>query len=423
MPSDLCRHISLLSLSFCLIFLLLAGSLFEQHTNQTPSDYSFGQPMLSSTASGMFSSFCHTGPADLAGSSWDATTEGPHNFPEFTDAAEYYTGETEEFYTYGHITPKPDHGDDLSAPWSPIEGKILKAEPMRRMTSRSSAGSHKHRSSKASSSSKKMRPRVQSILSQTSSQMSKLDMSGNAYQESGRLMDVSQYLGAQELDPLAVSPHMAGSAFYTGLMGYPDGLQYGNDLAVAHVNPQIFNAGLVGSPQSWGSLSPADSRLSSPGVHDGVSDDLWSAVPSASSPAESQNSNSPALPGQSPRYVVADGSHSPATLSYLLDDIRMSRKLDVHGNMISFMSQDAFTLPPALGSRRMSGEGETARDHFLYKNAYPQADGLFHCPWEGETTCNHKPEKLKCNYEYVFRCPLSEDHSIDHPTASSSTRT
>lgn len=379
--------------------------------------------MFSSTASGMLSSFCHTGPADLAGSSWDATTEGPHNFPEFTDAADYYTGETEEFYTYGHITPKPDHGDDLSAPWSPIEGKILKAEPMRRMTSRSSAGSHKHRSSKASSSSKKMRPRVQSILSQTSSQMSKLDMSGNAYQESGRLMDVSQYLGAQELDPLAVSPHMAGSAFYTGLMGYPDGLQYGNDLAVAHVNPQIFNAGLVGSPQSWGSLSPADSRLSSPGVHDGVSDDLWSAVPSASSPAESQNSNSPALPGQSPRYVVADGSHSPATLSYLLDDIRMSRKLDVHGNMISFMSQDAFTLPPALGSRRMSGEGETARDHFLYKNAYPQADGLFHCPWEGETTCNHKPEKLKCNYEYVFRCPLSDDHSIDHPTASSSTRT
>jgi hypothetical protein len=53
-------------------------------------------------------------------------------------------------------------------------------------------------------------------------------------------------------------------------------------------------------------------------------------------------------------------------------------------------------------NRRSSNDGEsTARDHPLYKNALPQADGLFHCPWEGRDNCNHKPEKLKCNYEYV----------------------
>src|SRR4051812_44116178 len=105
--------------------------------------------MLSS-ASGMFSPFCPTGPADLAGSSWDATAEGSQNFPEFTDSGDYYTGDAEEFYPYGHITPKPDHNeavDDLSAPWTP--GKAPKAEPMRRMlSSTSSTKSHKHRSTK-----------------------------------------------------------------------------------------------------------------------------------------------------------------------------------------------------------------------------------------------------------------------------------
>lgn len=44
-------------------------------------------------------------------------------------------------------------------------------------------------------------------------------------------------------------------------------------------------------------------------------------------------------------------------------------------------------------------DGESARDHPLYKNANPGPDGLFHCPWEGDSSCNHKPEKLKCNYE------------------------
>lgn len=353
--------------------------LDEVHTPS--SDYSFTQPMLSS---GMFSPFCPTGPADLAGSSWDATADGSQNFPEFTDSGEYYTGDAEDFYPYGHITPKPDHDavDDMHAPWTP--GKAPKAEPMRRMiSSASSTKSHKHRSTKTSSS-KKSRPRVQSILSQTSSQMSKLDMSGNsaAYQDgfvtNGRMMDVHQYL-AQDQDTISMSP-VNGAAFYSGMVGYPDGLHYSNDMgaSVAHVNPQIFDTGLAGhSPQSWGSLSPAESRFSSPGAPDGGSDDVWSA-----SPGESQHSNSPALAGQSPSS-------------------RISQKVDhfVTSDVVPSMSQDGFSLPPAFGSRRLSGEGESARDHFLYKNAYPQADGLFHCPWEGESTCNHKPEKLKCNYD------------------------
>jgi hypothetical protein len=50
----------------------------------------------------------------------------------------------------------------------------------------------------------------------------------------------------------------------------------------------------------------------------------------------------------------------------------------------------------------------TARDHSLYQNVTPEADGLYHCPWEGQDNCQHKPEKLKCNYEYdSFQFPFS----------------
>jgi hypothetical protein len=39
------------------------------------------------------------------------------------------------------------------------------------------------------------------------------------------------------------------------------------------------------------------------------------------------------------------------------------------------------------------------REHPLYLRATTGPDGLYHCPWEADSSCNHKPEKLKCNYE------------------------
>ena len=51
-------------------------------------------------------------------------------------------------------------------------------------------------------------------------------------------------------------------------------------------------------------------------------------------------------------------------------------------------------------SRRASGEHDnsTARHNKLY-HIPPQEDGLYHCPFEATDGCQHKPEKLKCNYE------------------------
>lgn len=371
--------------------------------------------MLPSTT-GMFS-FCQTGPADLNGSSWDATTEGPQNFSEFTVAGDYYTtGDAEDcFIPFSQNTPRPDQTEtmeDYQAKWSAAAAavdKVPKAEPMRRMTSQSSTSSHKQRITKSTPPTKRVgRSRVPSVhLTSTSSALSKLDVSGNgsSYQDAsltnGHMMDVPQF-STPDFESFNGHP-----AFYTSMMGMPDGLPYSTEMGPSamnqHVNPQIFTAGMISSsPQSWGSPSPiGSSRMSSPGFFEG---DVFSGVPSVSSPEESTSSISPVLPSQSPRYVATEVLPSSGTLSYDYGNIRMSRTgsqfmttEDVHGNVIPAM-EDAFSLP-AFSARRMSGDGESARDHYLYKNALPQADGLFHCPWEGETNCNHKPEKLKCNYE------------------------
>jgi hypothetical protein len=392
-----------------------------QHTDINPSDYSFAPAnMLSTNASGMFP-FCQTGPADLAGGpSWDATAEGPQNFPEFPDSGDFYHGDAEDYVlSFDRVTPKPDHTDameEIPGRWTaaaPAESKPPKAEPMRRVTSKSSSSSHKQKGPKSTSSSKKARSRMQSVLAQQAgSQVTKLDMTGNAsaYQDatlasSGRVVDVQPYL-AQDLDTLTVSPHVSAAAFYPGMVAFhTDGLPYTDDLATTVVNPQVFDARLAGNstPDSWSPLSPVDSCMSSPEDADFISGDVWPVVaPSSSSSSSSDGSNSPPMnDDHTPRYVVFANPQFFILHSNISDNTRMDASQfvsseDLHG---AVMGEDVYTLPLAFNSRRLSGEGESARDHYLYKNAFPHADGLFHCPWEGQTACNHKPEKLKCNYE------------------------
>lgn len=53
--------------------------------------------------------------------------------------------------------------------------------------------------------------------------------------------------------------------------------------------------------------------------------------------------------------------------------------------------------------RNQPDSSNAARSHPYYHNAVVGPDGLYHCPWENNTVerCSHKPEKLKCNYEYA----------------------
>lgn len=291
----------------------------------------------------------------------------------------------------GHFTagkPQTTSSEDFQTTWMPAPTaageKTHKAEPMRRISARGPAKSH--RISKGSSS--KSQPRPQSIMSQGAPMASKFDMSGNAntFQDgplgNNRMMDVSQYL-YQQSAPMTTSPEMVTSGFYPQMDGMPvAGLAF-NDFSVnQHVDPNAipldFDTSMSGgSPaQSWDNLSEGSCASR---------EDVW-PLALQHSPLTSVSSNSPAL--QSLDTFSLPGHASQP----------MMAPEDLEANMIPAMGDEQVSMPGWNG-RRTIGEGESARDHPLYKNAYPKADGLFHCPWEGQASCNHKPEKLKCNYE------------------------
>jgi hypothetical protein len=144
------------------------------------------------------------------------------------------------------------------------------------------------------------------------------------------------------------------------------------------------------SPGSWDCFSSSISRTSSPATID----DVW--LPSTLSPH-----SSPEIVGDSPRYVAffdADAEQHSHTAS-ISADRKASLVSDGKDSFVPKM-EDGLPNPNAFAPRRHGSDGESsARDHELYKNATPGPDGLFHCPWEGQNSCNHKAEKLKCNYE------------------------
>jgi hypothetical protein len=155
-----------------------------------------------------------------------------------------------------------------------------------------------------------------------------------------------------------------------------DALNMSRDLSSMHINPaQITQMRLdteaalaVRSPcATWDSFSSPVSRTSSP-------DGGWATSNLASPP---QDHASPLLVAKM----------SPTTAALSLDD-------ELNASYLAMMSADD------MQSRRSTlSDGESARDHPYYKMAAPGPDGLYHCPFEGDPSCNHKPEKLKCNYD------------------------
>ncbi|KAI9662075.1 MAG: hypothetical protein M1829_006214 [Trizodia sp. TS-e1964] len=56
----------------------------------------------------------------------------------------------------------------------------------------------------------------------------------------------------------------------------------------------------------------------------------------------------------------------------------------------------------AIAARRSAEESESGfRSHAYYQKG-PGADGLYHCPFEGQDGCVHVPHKLKCNYDKMI---------------------
>jgi hypothetical protein len=110
----------------------------------------------------------------------------------------------------------------------------------------------------------------------------------------------------------------------------------------------------------------------------------------------------------------SEGSSPPMDYSQIVTDVPTSvvRSLKKTGPRQSKVNSDLARNTRPFGvlenpeefvkyttGRAMESDNH-ARDHELYHNAAPHADGLYHCPWEGQDCCQHRPEKLKCNYEY-----------------------
>ncbi|KAK1757302.1 hypothetical protein QBC47DRAFT_153916 [Echria macrotheca] len=53
----------------------------------------------------------------------------------------------------------------------------------------------------------------------------------------------------------------------------------------------------------------------------------------------------------------------------------------------------------ATTSRQPVDEEESFKNHPLYLNAAQEKDGLWHCPWEGEGYCDHKPSVLPADFD------------------------
>ena len=86
----------------------------------------------------------------------------------------------------------------------------------------------------------------------------------------------------------------------------------------------------------------------------------------------------------------ADATASGPRLGHVDDAVDTSNVIMVPGN-----THDTVRAQPQL------------RDHPLSKTAAQEADGLWHCPWEGEGYCDHKPSVLRADFEYVSLPPDS----------------
>lgn len=64
--------------------------------------------------------------------------------------------------------------------------------------------------------------------------------------------------------------------------------------------------------------------------------------------------------------------------------------------MDPYDDKDLRVKQPGRRRRNLPDNSNKARQDPMYR-ATVGSDGLYHCPFEA--SCNHKPEKLKCNYE------------------------
>ncbi|KAH6673134.1 hypothetical protein B0J14DRAFT_64736 [Halenospora varia] len=182
----------------------------------------------------------------------------------------------------------------------------------------------------------------------------------------------------------------------------------------------------IDSSLLWGTDYFGDSQTSSPAAPE----DVWPMPMLTDSSTNTPIDYSPSIEALSPRYVqdypdlvelppyetgdrVTRKPMGPRQSKVASDLAANSRQRSLLGT--SETSDDSYKL---LGRSSLEIDN-TARDHPLYQNVSPQADGLYHCPWEAEAFCQHKPEKLKCNYDKFvdshlkpYRCKVASCENL-----------
>ncbi|TVY33658.1 hypothetical protein LSUB1_G008838 [Lachnellula subtilissima] len=214
------------------------------------------------------------------------------------------------------------------------------------------------------------------------------------------------------MEPYPLNVSLSGPSFNTfGTTGdEPFSFNVGSNSMVSQgpvSRESVYNPSTVDSSMLWDNTNAEflDSQRSSPILRE----DTWPHQPLMTSTTGSPSTYSPSLEALSPRYVQ-DYSDLMELPPYATDD-RVTRKpmgprqskvaSDLAANsrqqrlLGSEASDDSFRL---VGRSALEIDN-TARDHPLYHNVSAKSDGLYHCPWEGQVSCQHKPEKLKCNYD------------------------
>ncbi|ESZ99001.1 hypothetical protein SBOR_0659 [Sclerotinia borealis F-4128] len=176
----------------------------------------------------------------------------------------------------------------------------------------------------------------------------------------------------------------------------------------------LFDSSIMGSPDMW-DTTLLESSKSSPTI----AEESWTIPPPMMSSTNSPLDYSP-IEGRSPRYVqgLPDFVDSPP---YKTGDRIIRKPMGPRASKVASdtnarripgieMPEESFKL---MGRSSLDADN-SARDHHLYHNVTTKSDGLYHCPWEGTSQCQHKAEKLKCNYDKFvdshlkpYRCKIA----------------
>lgn len=216
------------------------------------------------------------------------------------------------------------------------------------------------------------------------------EMAGNDYQ-------VPVTSGFQQ--PPTLSLTTGGFEMFPGSHGLPTSMTAASSSISSYVHSAqesvFFDSPILGSPDMWDAA-----LLESAKPHTPEADESWTLPPQMMS-----SINSP------PDYSPTEG-RSPRTIRKPMGPRASKVASDTNARRVpgTEMPEESFKL---MGRSSLDADN-SARDHHLYHNVTTKSDGLYHCPWEGTSSCQHKPEKLKCNYDKFvdshlkpYRCKIA----------------